>query len=186
MIGTVNLPFVAYYVATIVGDTRILFSRGTGFYLAIFVAAMATAASREYPIDVAFCAASIVAIGIAFYRLLRTYAPTLPRRGFSKVRFIGLATIVVAAAFAASGFNAAGAGGAAAAIAAFAAVLYGTRYGYGLCDIVLAACSLWILGEQDRFGWVSISGWIGLTILLIGGLVVASGIVNDRDRDLVT
>ncbi len=186
MIGTVNLTLIAYYIATIVGDMRILFSRGTAFYLAIFVAATATAASKEYPIDVVFCAASIVAIGIAFYRLLRTYPSTLPSRGFSTIRFVGLATIVVAAAFAASGFNAAGAGGAAAAIAAFAAVLYGTRYGYGLCDIVLAACSLWILGEQDRFGWVSISGWIGLTILLLGGLIVASGIVNDRDRDVVT
>jgi hypothetical protein len=117
---------------------------------------------------------------------LRTYTASLPSRGFSKIRFIGLATIVVAAAFAASGFNAAGAGGAAAAIAAFAAVLYGTRYGYGLCDIVLAACSLWILGDQDRFGWVSISGWIGLTILLIGGLIVASGIGIDRERERVT
>jgi hypothetical protein len=184
MIATVNLTLIAYYIATLVGDTRILFSRGTAFYLALFVAAMATAASQQYPIDVAFCAASIVAIAIAFYHLLRTYGSTLPRGGFSKLRFIGLATIVIAAAFAASGFNAAGAGGAAAAIAAFAAVLYGTRYGYGLCDIVLAACSLWILGEQDRFGWVSIAGWIGLTILLIGGLVVASGTI--RDRELVT
>jgi hypothetical protein len=183
MIGTVNLTLIAFYIATIVGDTRILFSRGTAFYLAIFVAAMATAASHEYPIDIVFCATSIVAIGIAFHRLLRTYSASLPSRGYSTIRFIGLATIAVAAAFAASGFNAAGAGGAAAAIAAFAAVLYGTRYGYGLCDIVLATCSLWILGAQDRFGWVSISGWIGLTILLIGGLVVASGIGIDRDRD---
>ncbi len=184
MIGTVNLTLIAFYIATLAGNMRILFSRGTAFYLAIFVAAMATAASQEYPIDAVLCTASIVAIGIAFYRLLRTYAMTVPDGGFSKIRFIGLATIVVAAAFAASGFNAAGAGGAAAAIAAFAAVLYGTRYGYGLCDIVLAACSLWILGEQDRFGWVSISGWIALTILLIGALVVASR--STKASDLVT
>ena len=167
MIAVVNLVLLAFYVSVVSRNTRLLFGRGTPFYGALFVASAATAASNYFPADAAFCAAAGTAIAIAFYRNFRIFDPGLATSDPLPLRFVGLTVALLTAVLATN----VGGGGASATIVMFTAVAWGARKGFGLCDVALVAGSIWLCCDPNRFGWVSIAGWVGLSILTLRALV---------------
>jgi len=174
MISEVNLILIALYVSGFTG-TRHLFSRGTPFYAALFVAAAATSSSNDFVIDSVFCIAAVAATGAAFYRNFDAFASKLVSTYDSRLRFVGCSAAVLCATFSA---NAAGIGGAPAALMTFATIFFIVRDGIGICDIAIVLGGIWILGEQNRFGWISIAGWTALSILT---LVAISRALSKRD-----
>ena len=77
--------------------------------------------------------------------------------------YIGLFSVIALGVTGGMGNTAAGLVGA-------VAVLLGLSYGFKLCDIVLATCGILLVGVQYGFGWVSLAGYVVLSLLAVASV----------------
>lgn len=162
----VNATILALYVSRIAPGFVPLFGRGSTWFLVLFLGAVATCAIKMYAIDIVFCTCASLLIVLAFRRLCAVYARRRPWRRCTPLDYAGLASAIVVGA-------AAGTQNAAAAVVAFVALLLGLTYGFGACDVVLAIGAPLLLGTQYGFGWVSIAGYVIVSLLAVASLRMA-------------
>jgi hypothetical protein len=160
---TVNLAILALYVSCLIGRPAPLFGRGSIAFSLLFFCAAGAAAIKMYPIDIVFCTAAGVAILIAFARLSRVDERAVERTRVALLDYTGLAGAIVVGVWGGTHNPAAG-------LVAIVAMLLGLTYGFGMCDVVLTIGGTLLVGTQYGFGWVSIGGYIILSLLAVASI----------------
>ncbi|MBD5635385.1 MAG: hypothetical protein IAI49_12980 [Candidatus Eremiobacteraeota bacterium] len=160
---TVNATVLALYVSLLRANTSLLFGRGSVWFLTLFCASAMTSAIRMYPIDLFFCGSVTLLTIVLFGRLSHVRESSFQWQRLKVVDYIGLAASIVAGTAGGTHYGAAS-------IVGFVGFALGLTYGFGLCDIVLTAAGSLLLGAQTGYGWVSIGGWIALSLLALVAL----------------
>jgi hypothetical protein len=159
---TVNLMILALYISRVSGNAVPFFGRGATWFLGLYFAAIGAGAIQFYPIDVVFCGSVSVLLLFAFQRLASLENTGLERR-HEPLDFIGIVSAIVTGA-------AGGRLNQAATLVAFVATLLGVAFGFGMCDIVLTVGGTLLVATQYGFGWVSIAGYIALSLLALSSI----------------
>ena len=166
LFGTLGTPVDAFVLATtafvatifialVTDRIDILFGRNSKAFAILFVAAIATSAIRFDAVDVSFFAATAFIAITTFGRLLEIDACRRPMRP-SVVR-ASLGLTLVAGALLPSG-----AVGRLVILVGFVLALGGEM---SLCDAIFVIVADGLAFLQPGFGWFSICGWIGLSLL---------------------
>ena len=176
-VAAVNLTVLAFYVSIVFEDTSLLFGRGSLWFLTLFFAAAATSAVKVYVDDIVICSCAAGLVLVAFWRLLRLHRHAqLPHRR-PLLDYLGLLAVIGIGATAGMANTAAGLVGA-------IALLLGLSYGFMLCDVVLATCGILLVGVQYGFGWVSLGGYVVLSLLAVVSVRTAR-VASTRGRTVL-
>jgi hypothetical protein len=172
-IALVNAVIVALYVACAFGSTRMLFRRSSAGFALLFGGACAASASQAIVADsLVLGAGAILAIAV-YGRLLRLAPPPAVSSPFSRWFEGALATAVIA-----GGLIFAGGDVAATTIAALAVALAIVR-GVAVIDAILAVGSIAFFVSESHFGWVSILGFLTISIVAASTLARVYRLVDD-------
>jgi hypothetical protein len=155
----VNLTVLTLYISQAAGDAVPLFGRGSTWFFLVFLGAAGAAAVKMYPVDIVFCSCVAILLVIAFKRFMELDERRVRRRS-NVLDYVGIASLIVVGA-------GAGTQNQAASLVAFIAMLLGFSYGFGMCDLVLALSGTLLLGTQYGYGWVSIAGYIVLSLVAV-------------------
>jgi hypothetical protein len=170
----VNLTTFALYLSLAGLDRVPFFGRGSTWFSVLFLGALGAGSIELYPIDIFFCSSVAFVLVLLFARLAR-----LERHGREPARlasfdFLGIAIAMVAGAFG-------GTQNQAATLVAFVGVLLGISFGFGTCDLIMALAGTLLVGTQYGFGWVSIAGYIVVSLLAVGSIAKALSFVGFRN-----
>jgi hypothetical protein len=170
----VNLTVLALYLSRIGLRSIPFFGRGSTWFMLLFFGALGAGSIELFPIDTFFCSAVSLVLLILFARLAR-----LERFGRNPARFAALDFIAIASTIVAGAFG--GTQNQAATLVAFVAVLLGVAFGFGTCDLVMALAATLLVGTQYGFGWISIAGYIVVSLLAIASIAKALSVARLRN-----
>jgi hypothetical protein len=159
----VNLAILALYASRIGAGSVPFFGRGSSWFMLLFFGAVGAGSIKLYPIDTFFCSSVAIVLLFAFGRLGRFEAYGRKPKRLAALDFLGIASTIVAGAFG-------GTQNQAATLVAFVAVLLGVSFGFGTCDLIMALAGTLLVGTQYGFGWVSIAGYIVVSLLAVASI----------------
>jgi hypothetical protein len=157
---TVNLAILAFYISRLAPQAAPLFGRGSAAFALLFFCAAGAGAVEMYPIDIVFCTAAGLAILITFARMTRLDERAAGRARYAIVDYVGLASAIVVGVWGGTQNPAAG-------LVAIVAILLGLTYGFGMCDVALTVGGTLLVATQYGFGWVSIGGYVILSLVAV-------------------
>ena len=155
-----NALIAACYVSFVSDRPALLVGRQSRAYVVLFIAALANASIFSYPEDIVFALAVLTLVCITFWRLTAVDAVGRPGRYGT---FLALSACVAFGAYA-------GAPNPAARFALAIGLLLAVPNGLSLVDAVCVMGAEELLSLQAGFGWVSIAGWIALSLACVKGL----------------
>jgi hypothetical protein len=156
--------------ALLLQRTSMLFGRATPIFGALFALAALAVTIRTYALDVVFCLAVGLLLATNLYRLwrmraaARAWSPNSPFTVYALV-FLGAVTVAFAG------------GDLYWSLAGVTLWIVAYVYGTALCDLPLAAGTLWLLRSETGFGWLSFAGYVAL-LVLCGVLML--GVARER------
>jgi hypothetical protein len=170
----VNLAILALYVSRIGAGSIPFFGRGSTWFMLLFFGAVGAGSIKLYPIDTFFCSSVAIVLLIVFTRLGRFEGYGRNPRRLGALDFLGIASTIVAGAFG-------GTQNQAATLVAFVAVLLGVSFGFGTCDLIMVLAGTLLVGTQYGFGWVSIAGYIVVSLLAVASIGKALAVARFRN-----
>ncbi len=161
----INAVIVALYLACVSGSSRYLFGRHSYVFAILFAGAIAASASQAILTDALIVGAGAALAVVMYARLIRLAHRRAPS---SKGRRLeaALATAIVSAGLLFAG------GDVAATTIALIAFAIALIYGVTVVDTILAVGCVAFYTSETHFGWVSIIGF--LTLSLVGVVTISA------------